>query len=74
MALGFQFTADGVELTWSGSTESTFDVEHTTDLNQWTKINDAPVTTGADGVGSFEDTDAGRLAGETGYYRAVENP
>lgn len=74
VALGFQFTEGGATLTWSGNTESTFDVEYTTDLNQWIKINPAPVNVGADGVGSFEDTDADRLSGATGLYRAVENP
>ncbi len=61
--LGEVMKADGGPFSFTIS-EGTFDVEYSTDLDTWTVI-------ASDVSGTYEDTDAGRNAADSGYYRAV---
>lgn len=55
-------TPDGISLSFPAG--STYDVEHSTDLQSWSVI-------ASDITGPFEDTDAARAQGGGGYYRGV---
>ncbi len=63
-------TANGLEITWSSSAGTNYDVEFSTDLQSWTKINEAVIAS-AGASTAFEDTDAGRTGGDEGYYRVT---
>ncbi|MDB4468172.1 LamG domain-containing protein, partial [Verrucomicrobiales bacterium] len=56
-------TASGVAI--SVPDGETYDIQYSTDLIEWESI--APGTTGA-----YEDTDAGRTGGASGYYRGIQ--
>ena len=60
---GVSRTADGVTI--SVPDGETYDIQYSTDLIDWETI--APGTTG-----TYEDTDAGRTGGGTGFYRGIE--
>ncbi len=59
-----QRTANG--FSFSLTEGVTADIEYSTDLTGWDVI--APGTSG-----TYEDTDAGRLAEPSGYYRGIQN-
>ena len=57
-------TKSAASLSLSFPEGTTYDVEYSTDLENWTVI-------ASDVSGIFEDTDAGRNGGAEGFYRGV---
>ena len=55
------FTGDGLSLSLP---EGTFDIEFSTDLENWSVI-------ASDVTGTYTDADAARIGGAEGYYRAA---
>ena len=64
-------TGDGVRVTWSSVEGKAYDIEYSSDLINWNKINDAAIPADAGGSTSFEDTDADRTSAPVGFYRTV---
>ncbi len=62
-------TAGGFEFSWQSKAGKTYDIDYSTSLqaNDWSVIGSVD---GADGVSTFTDSDAGRLANPEGHYRA----
>ncbi len=67
-------TDGGVVLSWRSEEGADYDVEHSSDLQTWTKINGAAVSGGAGGETAFEDDEPARVEAARGFYRALEAP
>ncbi len=59
--------AGAVGLSLTGAEGKTYDVQYSTDLINWQNIE-----SGLQGEINYEDTDAARVGGSDGYYRAIE--
>jgi hypothetical protein len=56
-----------VGLSFTGEEGKTYNIQYSEDLINWQNIE-----TGLQGEINYEDTDAGRVGGTDGYYRAIE--